>query len=269
VIVAIAQFLGAFSGIVTTLFPPKTHVEVAVSIQSSDFMTGNTRAVKPLAAIKGDPNNIDQIAKSVAKEIVQAIGPTQDTFEAILNIEGHTLRSSQPLQAAVLVFVPPMMQVGRIPKALGDATGVNLLPLFADSQFLNPQDKSIDMELAAHAGGFEPKPLKIFARNQIFSFDTQQQITRKTVQFVARKLRVVLESFDANGPSSENARTKLDSALRRELGKLSFLELSSLTLDGLKIKQLEIQHLAPGGAKSQRADQFRVDYVISGSLASK
>ncbi len=186
---AVAQVYGVFSGIISSLFPPKTHVQVAASIQRYDFMVGKTKAVKPLGLVQGDVTHLQQIADDLAKEIASAMGPTRTSSEVTLAIESHNLHANQPVRASVLVFVPPIVQIGRVPKAVGETDTVDMQPLFGDPQFVDPRYNSIDMELEPCAGGYQREPLKIFKRGMDFSFDAQRQESRKTISKVAQTRR--------------------------------------------------------------------------------
>jgi hypothetical protein len=134
---------------------------------------------KDLPLLENAVNRIDKIATSLAGEIVSEVGVNPTTLDVTLRLNGGTLLSSQRLRAFILVLASPMSQVGRIPKDFGDATGVAVLPLFGDPQGVNSNDESVDIELVPQRGYFNREPLKIFKRDQGFSFEpSQDQRTR-------------------------------------------------------------------------------------------
>lgn len=124
--------------------------------------------------------------------------------------------------------------------------------------------------MEALAGGLERVPLKIFKRSDGFSFSREQPEASKVIELTPRKFRIIVEKFEASGEQLENARNALDSALHRHLTGHPALELSQMTVEQLDKKRAELQeHLSPGAAKSQLAEDLGVDYIITGSLTFK
>jgi hypothetical protein len=265
VLLAVAQLQGALSGIKNALFPPKTRVQVAAFIQRYDFMVGNIESPKPLATRKG---SIPEIAQTLAKDIGAAIGPAPGIVQATLQIDGSGLRADQKLRAAVLIFVPPMSQVARTPKDVGEADNLDLTAIFNDPQYVDHADNSIDMELVPRMGYFEREPLKIFRSAKGFSFDGASAGKTRTIQFNPHTPRVLLATFEAAGEPLQNARTALTSALRTELARNPALELSPSTEEELAKEKREIQALGPGPAKSALANEHNADYIVTGTVVA-
>jgi len=108
IVLAGAQLQGALSGIISALFPAKTVAQVSASIERCDFMAGRIEPVKSLASIGRDITHVQKIADELAKEIVSAIGPTQNGFAVSLQFGDHTLHASRPVPIAVIVVTSPM-----------------------------------------------------------------------------------------------------------------------------------------------------------------
>jgi hypothetical protein len=126
------------------------------------------------------------------------------------------------------------------------------------------------MELGALTAGFDRVSLRVFKRGSGFSFSTDQDEKRKIIQFSPHNIKLILEKFEARSERLQNAGVSLDSALRQAFGKYPFLQLSSETVADLDRKRAELQqNLHPGMGKSALANQFNVDFVITGSLATK
>jgi hypothetical protein len=265
VVLGVAQFQGALTGIIGTVRAPQ--VQVQASIQPYDFMGGQAASLKGLTPIQGDSDHIEKMAVALSEEIVSALGVTPTTVEATLQIDGHSLHSSQPLRASVLVLASPIAQVGRVAKDLGEANGLDVLPLFGDSQFVNHNDNSLDMELVPQHGYFQRESLKIFRGNPDFSFEPNGKQLTKVIRFTPHKPKLML-AFDTTGPQLENARASLEFMLRSELQKRS-LELSSLTQAELEEQRKTIQNLGMGAAKTQLTDKFNVDYIVKATLLSE
>ena len=267
VILGVAQFQGALSGIIGAVRTQK--IEVQASIRPFDVMGGAIAPRKDLPLLENAVNRIDKIATSLAGEIVSEVGVNPTALDATLRLDGGTLISSQPLRAFVLVLASPMSQVGRIPKDFGDATGLDVLPLFGDPQGTNSDDKSVDAELVPQHGYFNREPLKIFKRDQGFSFEPSQDQRTRVIRFTPHKPQVMLV-FDTAEPSLENAKASLEFMLRSELKRSSSaLELSPLTQAELDAQKEKIQHMGPGIMKSQLADKYNVDYIVEAKVLSE
>lgn len=269
VVLGIAQLLGALSSLKDTLFPAKTRVHVSAGIERYDFMAGRTEPVKSLAPIGRDIGRAQEIADELAKEIVSAVGPRQKGFEVTLQIEGHTLQASQPVPVAIVVVSSPMVQVGRISRNIGETNSLDLLPLSQDPQLLNPRGNVVEMELGALEAGLDRLPLQVFKRGNAFSFSADQDDKHKVVQFVPHKITLILESFGARGERAQNTTLSLNTALKQALGSYPFLQLSSETVADLDRRRAELQqNLHPGMGKSALANQFDVDFIVTGSVAT-
>jgi hypothetical protein len=266
VVLGIAQFQGALSGIIGAVRTPK--IEVQGSIRPYDFMGGTISPQKGLTPIPGDIAHVDNIAVALANEIVSDIGVDPTPLEATVRIEGRALSSSQPLQASVLILASPMAQVGRVPRNLGDASAVDVAALFGDTQFVNQSDNAIDMELVPQHGFFQRQPLKVFKRDQGFSFEPGQDASTKVIRFTPHRPKAMLV-FGATEASLENTKASLEFALRSELQKHSSLELSPLTQAELDEQKKRIQGMGAGIAKSQLADKYNVDYMIEANVLSR
>jgi hypothetical protein len=266
VLLGLAQLQGALSGIRTAFFPAKTQVHVDALVQRYDFMVGNVESPKPLKSVQGDITHVRQVAENLAEELSSAIGSAPGKSEAVLRIDRSSLRATQPLRAAVLVFVAPMTQVARVAHELGDANNLDLQPIFADPQFTGPTNNSIDVEVSLAVGSFEREPLKIFKRPDGFSFEADVRAQEKTLSFSPHKARIILSRFEAKGEDLQRASAALESALRAALQKYPSLELSPLTLEELEKQKKTIQNLRPGETKSALANQFSVDYLVTGTV---
>jgi hypothetical protein len=206
------------------------------------------------------------LGEKLAEELASAIGSTPGKFEAVLRIDGSTLRATQSLRAAVLIFVSPMAQVARIARELGDANNLDLQPIFSDPQFTGQGGNSIDMEVSPGAGFFEREPLRIFKRSDGFSFEAEVRAQEKTVAFSPHKAKIILSRFEASGENLERASVAIESALRSALQRYPSIELSPLTIGELEKQKKTIQNLGPGAAKSALSNQFNVDYIITGTV---
>jgi len=266
VVLGINRFQGALSGIIGAVRTPK--IEVQASIRPYDFMGGTISPQKGLAPIVGDFAHVDSMMVALADKIVSEIGVDPTPLDATVRIERRTLSSSQPLQASVLILASPTAQVGRVPRNLGDANAVDVAALFGDMQFVNRSDNALDMELVPQGGFFQRQPLKIFKRNQGFSFEPDQDAATKVIRFTPHSPKVILV-FGATGTSLENAKASLEFALRSELQKRTSIELSPLTQAELDDQKKKIQGMGAGIAKSQLADKYNVDYLIEAEVLSK
>jgi hypothetical protein len=266
VFLGLAQLQGALSGMWKTIFPANTRVHVDVSVQRYDFMVGNIESARPLEPVQGDITDVRQMAEKLAEELTSAIGSPPDRFEAVLRIDGSTLRATKPLRAAVLVFSSPMEQVARVARELGDANNLDLRPIFADPQFTGQGGSSIDMEVSPRPGFFEREPLKIFKRPDGFSFQADVPAQEKTLPFSPHQAKVILSRFEAKGEVLERASAAIESALRIALQKYPSVQLSPLTIRELEKEKQTIQNLGPGAAKSALSNQFNVDYIITGTV---
>jgi hypothetical protein len=267
-LLAVAQLQGALSGIINALLPPKTRIEVIATIQSYDFMVGKTESAKPLAPVAGDIARREEIANRVASEVVSAIGAGAKDLDVSVQIEGRSLRASQPLRVSIIVFGPQMSQVARISKDLGDAENVDLQSVFGDPQFLDPRGSSVDMEVRPRTGYFEREAFRVFKHGQAFSFEPDQNEATTTIRFMPHKPRIILEDFRVGTDHAEDLRS-FEPALRTQLQVNSSLELSTLSVQELEAKRADIQRLGPGGAKQQFADQYSVDYIVGGTVVLK
>jgi hypothetical protein len=265
-VLGIDRFQGALLGIIGAVRAPK--IEVQASIRPFDFMGGAISPQKGLTPISGDITHVDDMMVALADQIVSEIGVDPTPLDATVRIEGRTLSSSQPLQASVLILASPTAQVGRVPRNLGDANAVDVAGLFGDMQFVNHSDDAIDMELVPQDGFFQRQPLKVFKRNQGFSFAPNQDAATKVIRFTPHSPKVMLV-FGATGTSLENAKASLEFALRSELQKHASLELSPLTQAELDDQKKKIQGMGAGIAKSQLADKYNVDYLIEAKVLSK
>ncbi len=269
VVLAVAQLQGALSGIISALFPAKTVAQVSASIERYDFMAGRIEPVKSLAPIGRDITHVQEIADELTKEIVSAIGPMQNGFEVSLQVGDHTLRASRPVPIAIIVVTSPMAQVGRISRDIGETDSLDLQALSQDPQLFNPQRHVLEIELGALTAGLDRVSLEVFKRGNDFSFSPDQVEKRKVIQFSPHKVTLIIEKFEARGERVQNAGVSLDSAIKQALGRYPFLQLSSETVADLDRKRSELQqNLHPGMGKSALANQFNVDFVITGSLST-
>lgn len=268
VLAALPRIYPPLSLIKNWAFPSKPGFEVITYIRQYDFMVGVQGQAQRLKPLRRDTSQVNSTAEDLAKEIASACRPRIGKLDATIEIQGHTLRSSRPLRAAIIVYQSPVVQAGRVTKDFGESNNLDVEPFFNGVVSSGAHEKSVDMELEPPQGGFESVPLKVFKQAQGYSFDPQKQEQKKIISFPPRKVKIIIEGFKASEQGLDKTRNSLQSELENKLANYSFLEISQLTVAELEKKRSEIQNVPPQPGKSMLSNQFSVDYVISGNLNS-
>lgn len=263
VIITVSQFLGGLSRIGIFLFPQKVYVqEIIISMQPYNLIIEATKSPRMLEPIRGNIDDIQRVAQMIAVQIADAIQPER-LFETTLEISKNRLQASHSLNIRIDSF------------EFVEANNIDLLPLFKNPLFCDPNCKHIDMWIRDLNYEFQPELVLIFKKEDIFSFNIESIVNHKTIRFTPNKTRIIIEKFKVNGTSpaiGEHTKTLLELALRKELETYKFIEISPLTQEDLRRKHEELKSLSPKPGKEVidwYFEQYGVDFIVTGNLFMK
>jgi hypothetical protein len=268
VVIGASQFLGGLSAITDFLAPQRMDLRVTAFVQPFDLMAEATESPKVFGPTGGDIDDIRGVSEQLAREVASFIQPGR-SLEATLELVGSSLRSSHPLHVYLLLLGGAFQQQGPLQKELGADSKVDLLQLFQDEAFVGRDCQCIEAYVRDRSGYFKREHVRVFRTNGGLSFDARSRVSKKTIGFVPRASKVILDRFEGAGASAEvveRSRMALESELRQKLMTLGFLEMSPLTRADLQRKREEIKQLKPGSGKAHLIDQYSVDFIVTGTL---
>lgn len=269
-VIAASQFITGISDIFKFFAPKKTKLEANISLQQYDIMSESTQSPEMLETIEGDIDDIQIFSALIAEEVAEAIQPER-LFEIKLDISENTLKSPHSLIAYIHIQ-GMVVQQSPLVKEFGSAKKLDLLAISQDPLYFDFQRNSLEISVRDRKGHFQREFIKVFKREDTFSFDTNSKILNKKIRFSLRKSKILLETLEVSGGSAEiiqDIQASLNSAVRKRLGDHEFLAISPLNRDDLQRKREEIKLLPLGPGKGEIIDQYNVDFIISGNIIIK
>lgn len=268
IVVAVLTFLGTVlekgSSIWERIFPQKEKIQVSVSIQPYNIISGITQPATELSpmVVNGDVNSI---VDSAVSQILKIIQP-ESISKIDLEIQENELYASELLVARIKYYQAPTQQ--ELLKEFGENNALKLDEFFQNPQVINPTCNCIDLTISDNAGSIASEAIQIFDRQGEFSFEADNYVVTKTIQSKAKSIKVIIESFIIGGISSESGnqiKFSIENGIRQKL-KEHDIEIMSLTRQDIQAKRDELKLLTPGPGKPPIVDQYDVDFIIWGEI---